>query len=490
MVGFYGLFLWMDRFVVVHQLSSARRTTARTSAAMTIISVQSVGTGRSDSRSALISNVPAIWPVDWKLALRGVSRIAGQRPHLRGRLGLARVPLSVLVSLVLASGHVAHGHEEAPATEGEPALCGPRTTVAPSTEALPGEWQAMRRSPGKGRFAHSVVWTGEEVIFWGGGEAKGSSGADFAWPRDGLAYDPVADTWRRIPEAPISGRQGHSAVWTGTEMLVWGGLRNGRILKDGAAFDPVSESWRRIALPPGQVGRRGHHAAWTGEEMVVWSGYPGASSEERPSVEGLRYDPAEDAWQSMASSGFGPREDDQMVWTGDELIAVGYGSDSQAMVAAYDLTADHWSQLPPPGLSAAGWSTPMWTGTEVLFLTPSIPIDPAAGMATMNAAYRPSDTCWWYAEGYAPPNSVTHDGLWADDVALFVGREGVAYDPDVDAWLRLPASGAAVREEAALVWAGDRLVAWGGRRGESHRPLRGGVQFIPGTPAESELAES
>jgi hypothetical protein len=53
-------------------------------------------------------------------------------------------------------------------------------------------------------------------------------------------YDPVANRWQPVTAGPLSGRNLHTAVWTGQEMLVWGGIDPGgdSPLSDGAAFRP------------------------------------------------------------------------------------------------------------------------------------------------------------------------------------------------------------------------------------------------------------
>lgn len=58
----------------------------------------------------------------------------------------------------------------------------------------------------------------------------------------GVAYDPSADTWRPLPEAPFT-REFASYAWTGTELLVWGGATgqdcaDGRPRADGMAYRP------------------------------------------------------------------------------------------------------------------------------------------------------------------------------------------------------------------------------------------------------------
>ena len=67
--------------------------------------------------------------------------------------------------------------------------------------------------------------------------------------RRGGRYDPAADSW--IPTStganvPMA-RSAHTAVLTGTEMIVWGGRepvgRNAAFLNTGGRYDPVSNTW-------------------------------------------------------------------------------------------------------------------------------------------------------------------------------------------------------------------------------------------------------
>ncbi|MEZ5231368.1 MAG: kelch repeat-containing protein [Acidimicrobiales bacterium] len=53
--------------------------------------------------------------------------------------------------------------------------------------------------------------------------------------------------------APIAGRSGAAVVWTGDELLIWGGyVYDGRErpLDDGAAYDPITDSWRTLPAAP------------------------------------------------------------------------------------------------------------------------------------------------------------------------------------------------------------------------------------------------
>jgi hypothetical protein len=69
------------------------------------------------------------------------------------------------------------------------------------------------------RYDHSALWTGSQMVVWGGYRAAG-------YTNTGGVYDPATDTWAAVSttNAP-SGRVGHTAVWTGSRMIVWGGVR-------------------------------------------------------------------------------------------------------------------------------------------------------------------------------------------------------------------------------------------------------------------------
>src|SRR5882724_1761757 len=116
------------------------------------------------------------------------------------------------------------------------------------------------------RQLHTAVWTGSEMIVWGGFNGAGLS--------DGGRYNPVANTWIAVPVAgaPVA-RYNHTAVWTGTEMIVWGG-NNGATLNDGGRYNPAANSWTAISnnLPNTPAGRQLHAVVWTGSQMIVWGG--------------------------------------------------------------------------------------------------------------------------------------------------------------------------------------------------------------------------
>ena len=80
------------------------------------------------------------------------------------------------------------------------------------------------------------------------------------------------DTWTltSTSNAP-DGRFQHTAVSTGSEMIVWGGDANS-VFNTGGRYDPSTDSWTATSTTSAPSARSGHTAVWTGSEMIVWGG--------------------------------------------------------------------------------------------------------------------------------------------------------------------------------------------------------------------------
>jgi N-acetylneuraminic acid mutarotase len=139
-------------------------------------------------------------------------------------------------------------------------------------------------------------------------------------------YNPASDTWAMVSttDAP-SGAYNRSAVWTGSEMIVWGGDNNGE-LNSGGRYNPASDTWTPMGTTGAPAGRSYHSAAWTGSEMIVWGGYVGNFT---PGFVGFlndggRYNPASDTWTAVTTTGaLAVRAYHTAVWTGSEMIVFG-----------------------------------------------------------------------------------------------------------------------------------------------------------------------
>jgi N-acetylneuraminic acid mutarotase len=132
-------------------------------------------------------------------------------------------------------------------------------------------WRAtsMTNAP-SGRYQHTAVWTGGEMIVWGGSRY-------YMYPNTGGRYNPGTNSWTptSAANAPV-GRENHTAVWTGSKMIVWGGdyFYNSayHFLNTGSKYNPVTNRWAATSTANAPAGRDSHTAVWTGSQMIVWGG--------------------------------------------------------------------------------------------------------------------------------------------------------------------------------------------------------------------------
>src|SRR5438093_8644958 len=168
-----------------------------------------------------------------------------------------------------------------------------------------------------GRVSHTAVWTGSEMIVWGGDNCFLSCDVNTVG-----RYNPSTDSWTATSttNAP-DGRHSHTAVWTGTEMIVWDGFNLGiGILNTGGRYDPATDSWVATSTTNAPESRTYHTAVWTGTEMIVWGG----SDDANHLNTGGRYNPANDSWMATSTTNApDARRFHTAVWTGSEMIVCG-----------------------------------------------------------------------------------------------------------------------------------------------------------------------
>lgn len=227
-------------------------------------------------------------------------------------------------------------------------------------------WTPIAAGPLQPGAVMATAWTGTELLVWLDAE-------------HGAAYDPKRNAWRRLRAAfplPLANRTGPVVAWTGREVLVWGGCdaqtpqcddSGGRAgLADGAAYDPARDRWRRIATSH-LTARDRPRGVWTGRELVVWGGIPqGGVSGAYAAV----YDPARDRWRTLPDGPLSRRSNHTMVWTGREVLVWGGEAndtgDFLADGAALDPGTGTWTALPRAPIRGRDRHVAVWTGQELL----------------------------------------------------------------------------------------------------------------------------
>ena len=333
-----------------------------------------------------------------------------------------------------------------------------------------GQWQPMStvEAPA-GRYGHTIIWTGREMIVWGGYYHLDH------FLNDGYLYDPAADTWTPISmiNAPI-GRLRHTAVWTGQQMIVWGGESGGGgvTTNTGGRYDLTTDTWSPISLVNAPSPRQQHSAVWTGKEMIVWGGCPTVFCTQVFN-DGGRYDPATDTWVPIAGMDEHTRRHfHQAVWTGDRMIIWGGSNNPQGM--SYNPGTNTWTPIstinaPVPTYQGTG----VWTGAEMIVWggCTVFSTTPCTSFVNSGGRYNPTMDIWTpVTTAGVPSPRWTHTAVWTGREMIIWGGcggqcfdTGASYNPETDTWTPLNQTNApTARSNHEAVWTGEAMVVWGG----------------------------
>jgi len=328
-----------------------------------------------------------------------------------------------------------------------------------------GTWSATDIRGEGPKIGHTALWTGTEMIVFGRDPFPFDTSS-------GSRYRPASDTWIPLNSLGNGGpRFGHVAVWTGNRMIIWGGqadFSTSSIRRDGRIYDPVTDSWQQTALAP--AARTHATGVWTGTEMLVWGGSIGTGF--TGDMIGGRYNLATDSWQSISTIGapLDVPSGHTAVWTGTRMIVWGGG-----IGGMYDPVTDTWESVASSGApSARTLHTAVWTGTEMAIWGG---IDATGHSLNTGGLYNPRTNTWRPISTAcaATPrggHSVVWTGsemiVWGGSITIGGGEvaSGARYDPSSDAWQDVPVVGApGGRVNHTAVWTGTSMIIWGGDTG-------------------------
>ena len=335
-----------------------------------------------------------------------------------------------------------------------------------------------------GRYEHTAVWTGTEMIVWGG---QGTQCCDHL--NSGGRYNPSTDGWvaTTTTGAP-AGRWFHAAVWTGSEMIVWGGYNNGDPRNAGGRYAPCTESWAPTTTTGAPDTRYHHTAVWTGAEMIVWGG----SNDNGSLKTGGRYNPSTDSWIATTTVGAPTaRTNHTAVWTGTEMIVWGgLGNTGKLKTGGrYNPSTDSWVATTTNGAPTKRWfQSAVWTGTEMIVWGGE---DAATNREVKTGGrYNPSTDSWLpTATRQAPDGRVYHSAVWTGTEMIVWGgydrdtnsiNTGGRYNPSTDSWVATTITGAPdQRYWHTAVWTGTEMIVWGGA--SEIAIFNDGGKYNPGT---------
>jgi N-acetylneuraminic acid mutarotase len=342
------------------------------------------------------------------------------------------------------------------------AACSDDTWMATSTNNAPSA-----------RPGHTAVWTGSEMIVWGGYNLRQIGAAtqiDGSTLNTGGRYTPSTDSWTATSTINAPGaRASHTAVWTGSEMIVWGGYLPG-VTNTGGKYNPGTDSWTATSTTNAPDARGGHTGVWTGSEMIVWGGFGGTNLNT-----GGIYNPTVDSWTATSiTNAPDARSDHTAVWAGSEVIVWGGHDDNFFLFdtgGRYDPGTNSW--IPTSTTNAPlgrTRHTAAWTGSEMIVW---------GGLAetgfptSTGGRFNPATNSWTATTlTNAPSARQIHTGVWTGSENVVWGgieeslqypNAGGRYNPDVDSWIATSTiNGPSGRISHTAVWTGSEMIVWGG----------------------------
>lgn len=217
----------------------------------------------------------------------------------------------------------------------------------------------------------SAVWTGTEMIVWGGYFVSVDSG--YTLLANGGRYNPQTDSWQPISSLNAPKKRAlASSVWTGTEMIVWGGydsifssFTNNFIgfTNTGARYNPATNTWTNMSQLNAPAARAGAAAVWTGSLMILWGGMRDTGNLNS----GSRYNPVTNSWSLMSASGapLSAGSDSKLFYDPNTgwVMALGYSN----TCGRYNPVTNSWSAMPAVPTSY-NKENAVWTGSQLWVL--------------------------------------------------------------------------------------------------------------------------
>jgi len=316
------------------------------------------------------------------------------------------------------------------------------------------------------RYAHTTVWTGSEMIVWGGFDGQ------MTYFNTGRRYNPSTDSWTvtSVANAPFP-RASHTAVWTGSEMIVWGGLNiNSGYLNSGGRYNPDTDGWTATSTTNAPEAREIHTAVWTGSEMIVWGGFSTGGTVNT----GGKYNPGTDSWTATTTTSAPENRDTHTaVWTGSEMIVWG-GADGPTFLntgGRYNPSTDSWVATSTTNApEARDFHTAVWTDNEMIVWGGY----DGSNYWNTGGRYSPSTDSWTATNTTnAPIGRSSHTAVSAGSEMIVWGgiasgptflNTGGRYNPGTDSWAATTSTGAPeARAGHTSVWTASEMIVWGGQ---------------------------
>lgn len=349
--------------------------------------------------------------------------------------------------VALAVALLVSGACRSPSTEGGASETGAPPASSSTTEpAATGDWVQLDDLPIPGRAMAVTFWLDGEVVVVGGdtftcpdnASCIAGAGSSFA---DGAALDPVAGTWRSIPDAPVP-FSGASVAVIGSDayLLTYPGPYEG---SPGPAFlrwSADDETWTELPMPSEDGQWYSVRAA--GDVVVALTG-----SDEAGFERDLVFDPAVGEWAPLPDDPFPASFDRSAVWSDPHLYLFAKridrvsGSEPAVLqVARLDIATGTWEQLPDSDRIGYG----PWLAEDGEITSPDLGSADGGEVNPWDRAYQNGGTydidAGTWSDLPAPPGGDQPTaGVVGAEGAIWYHQEGIALDVTTDAWFEVPA---------------------------------------------------
>jgi hypothetical protein len=349
------------------------------------------------------------------------------------------------------------------------------TSPSPSTPSpveTRGAWEPLPEPPIPFREGAIGFWVDGRVVIVGGDESAPSCPRLYSdcarpagqAPRDGAAYDPSTETWTRVAESPMLIIPYSGGAVIGDTVYVWG-TTYGYTEMSLLAYDLSDDRWTELGIPPGPHPPTSLTLIAAGDAVVAF-----ANSQEHGFTPDLLFDPSTGRWHELPPDPLIPSFDRSMVWTGTELVLIGIEDVGRApgykpyvyRAAALDIATETWRRFPDSGIVG---STPDWFWSAGRVVNPTIGrVGNADPLRHPNGGMLDPATETWSDLPKALIGRHWYGGPSVGGDRYVVTEQGAILDVATGTWEPLPAPPIAADEQALAVWAGDRLIVWGGYR--------------------------
>ncbi len=352
-------------------------------------------------------------------------------------------------------------------------------------------------APG-GMQKHAAVWTGDRMIVVGGFRDEVPAYLNTAY-----SYDPATGQWTDLnPPAWFTPRGLANAIWTGSEVFIWGGFNSsGQTTTwhfDGALYNPTTKVWTQVAAPdfwkPAQsvlTTNPLQTVVWTGDKAIIWGAYDTTNYNL-----GAIFDPATRTWSKMSTTGEAPRtlQGHTAVWTGDSMIVWGGYSSSNVITdygAVYTPATDSWKIIAGKAQgapSARAGHQAVWTGNAMIVISGGGTAS-STDLTSTGGIYYPATNTWTSYRSELMTERFGHRVVWNGEEVLLIGGQSkrlttyfgevYAFNPFTLRWRILPGSVTPPsRSFSSIVWTGSSALVWGGYAG-NNKTQRSGAQYFP-----------